>query len=162
MIMLLSSSTTLRRGGGGRSCAILSGMTEDRFPAIDDPGMHGGLAPEPRATPFGDTAGNTGSGDDIAIQDLDLPGPDDPVAWRYVKEGTPVHGSDGEQLGTVATMLGSDQEDIFHGIAVSPGFLGTTRVVRADDVVAMTPARVDVSLDAAAFAETEEHRPAER
>lgn len=138
-------------------------MRDDtQFPAIDDPGMHGGQMPEGRSTPIGDTAGNVGSDEGMAIRDLDLPGPDDPVAWRYVKEGTPVHGSDGEQLGSVATMLGSDQEDIFHGMAVDTGLLGTTRVVRADDIVSMTPSRVDVSLDAAAFAEAEEHKPAER
>ncbi len=135
---------------------------QDRYPSIDDPGMPGGQLPAPRSMPVGDDAGNLGTGEDVAIRDLDLPGPDDPVAWRYVKEGTPVHGSDGEQLGTVGTMLGSDQEDIFHGIAVRAGMLGATRVIAADDVVAMTPARVDVALDAAAFAETPEHRPAER
>ena len=138
-------------------------MTEqERFPAIDDPAMPGGQLPQPRSMPPGDTAGNTGTGEDVAIRDLDLPGPDDPVAWRYVKEGTPVHGRDGEQLGTVENMLGSDQEDIFHGIAVRTGLLGTTRKIAADDVVSMTPARVDVSLDATAFADAEEHRPAER
>ena len=135
---------------------------EERFPAIDDPGMPGGQMPAGRSTATGDTAANVGSGEEVAIRDLDLPGPDDPVAWRYVKDGTPVHGTDQKQLGTVAAMLGSDQEDIFHGIAVHTGLLGTTRVVRADDVVSMTPSRVDVSLDADAFATAEEHRPAER
>ena len=135
---------------------------ENQFPSIDDPGMAGGQLPQGRSTPVGDTAANSGSGEEIEIRDLDLPGPEDPVAWRYVKEGTPVHGSDGKQLGTVQTMLGSDQEDIFHGMAVDTGLLGTTRVVGADDIVSMTPSRVEVALDAAAFAEAEEHRPAER
>lgn len=135
---------------------------ENQFPSIDDPGMAGGQLPQGRASSVGDTAANVASGEEVEIRDLDLPGPDDPVAWRYVKEGTPVHGADGKQLGTVGTMLGSDREDIFHGMAVDTGLLGTTRVVRADDIVTMTPSRVEVSLDTGAFAEAEEHRPAER
>ena len=138
-------------------------MTDaERFPAIDDPGTQGGAMPEPRATPPGDHAGNTGSGEERPISELDLPGPDDPVAWRYIKPGTPVRGPDGDQLGTVETMLGSDQEDIFHGIAVRIGLLGPARVVRADDVVDMTPAGVGVRLDAEALSNAPEHRPAER
>ena len=132
----------------------------DRFPSIDDPGMAGGQMPTGHSSPPGDTAGNTGTGD-VPIGELDLPGPDDPVAWRYVKAGTPVHGSDGQQLGSVDTMLGSDREDIFHGMAVSTGLLGATRVVTADEIVTMTPSRVDVTLDADAFAKAPEHQPAE-
>lgn len=140
-------------------------MTDsDRFPAIDDPGMPGGGLPQPRETPPGDHAGNTGGGGggDIPISELDPPGPDDPVAWRYIKEGTPVHGPDGAQLGTVDAMLGSDQEDIFHGIAVKGGLLSTPRVVKADDVVTMTPSGVEVRLDAEGLANAPEHRPPER
>ena len=133
----------------------------DRFPAIDDPGMLGGQMPAGHSTPPGDTADNVGSAE-TPISELDLPGPDDPVAWRYIKPGTPVHGSDGQQLGSVETMLGSDQEDIFHGVAVSTGLLGATRVVLADDIVTMTPSRVDVALDADAFAAAPEHGSAER
>ena len=140
-------------------------MTDsDRFPAIDDPAMPGGGLPQPRSTPPGDTADNTGAEGEPtpAVRNLDLPGPDDPVAWRYVKEGTAVHGPDGSQIGTVETMLGSDREDIFHGVAVSTGLLGATRVVLADDIVTMTPSRVDVALDADAFAAAPEHGSAER
>ncbi|MDQ3879800.1 MAG: hypothetical protein M3295_01760 [Chloroflexota bacterium] len=134
---------------------------DERFPAIDDPAMPGGAMPAPRATPAGDDAGDTAP-TERPISELDLPGPDDPVAWRYVKPGTNVVGPDGEQVGTVDTMLGSDQEDIFHGIAVRIGLLGAPRLVRADDVVDMTPAAVTIRLDATALAEAPEHRPAER
>ena len=140
-------------------------MTDaERFPAIDDPDMAGGGMPQPRSG--GGDAGDDGGSDDpaagVPISELDLPGPDDPVAWRYVKPGTPVHGPDGDQVGTVETMLGSDQEDIFHGIAVRIGLLGAARVVRADDVAEMTPAVVVVRLDAEALSNAPEHRPAER
>ena len=140
-------------------------MTDsDRFPAIDDPAMPGGGLPQPRSTPPGDTADNTGAEGEPtpAVRDLDLPGPDDPVAWRYVKEGTAVHGSDGSQIGTVETMLGSDREDIFHGVAVRTGLLSPSRVVMADQIVAMTPSRVEVAVDADALAQAEEYRPVDR
>ncbi|MFN2484679.1 MAG: hypothetical protein ABR509_07065 [Candidatus Limnocylindria bacterium] len=140
-------------------------MTDDeRFPAIDDPGMTGGGMPRPGGTTGEAAAANPSqpAPRDVPISDLDLPGPDDPVAWRYVKPGTPVHGPDGEQIGTVDTMLGSDQEDIFHGIAVRIGLLGAPRVVRADDVAEMTPTGVAVRLDAEALSNAPEHRPAER
>ena len=135
---------------------------QDRFPAIDDPGMPGGQLPQPRGVPAGRTAGNAGGADEPRAADLDLPGPDDPVAWRYVKPGTPVHGPGGEQLGTVDEMLGSYREDIFHGVAVKTRMFGASRVVRADDVVLLTPARVEVTIDAAALAAAAEHQPHSR
>lgn len=133
----------------------------DRFPSIDDPSMPGGQMPQPRSMPVGDTADNAGEAV-TPVAELDLPGPDDPVAWRYVKPGTPVHGPGGEQLGAVEDMLGSDREDIFHGIAVRTGMLSPTRMVPADAIVSLTPSRVEISLDAAALGEAEEHRPPER
>ena len=58
-------------------------MTDfDRQPGgIDDPGMKGGIAPEERTLPPGDTADDTGGPGGPAAAELDLPGPDDPVAW---------------------------------------------------------------------------------
>ena len=50
---------------------------------------------------------------------LDLPGPDDPVAWNYVQAETLVVGPNGEDLGRVAAMLGTETEGIFHGVAVT-------------------------------------------
>lgn len=43
----------------------------------------------------------------------------DPISWRAIVYGTPVLGSDGAQAGTVREVLGSDEEDIFHGIRVA-------------------------------------------
>ena len=63
-----------------------------------------------------------------------LPGPDDPVAWSYVEADTLVVGPDGEELGRVAAMLGTETEGIFHGVAVTPYRDGVTRVVPADAV----------------------------
>jgi len=57
---------------------------------------------------------------------------EDPIAWRGVAQDTPVRTSDGEKVGTLSDMLGSDQEDIFHGIVVHLGRLGHHVFVPAD------------------------------
>jgi hypothetical protein len=132
----------------------------DRQPgAIDDPGSRGGIEPDEERLPPGDTAGNTGGPGEPSAAELDLPGPDDPVAWSYVEPDTPVVGSDGEQLGRVEQMLGTEDENIFHGIAVKPSRGGGTRVVPADAVTRLTSARVEVALTADELAASEEHQP---
>jgi hypothetical protein len=90
--------------------------------------------------------------------ELDLPGPDDPVAWSYVKEGTPIVGPNGDELGTVAAMLGTQTENIFHGIAVNPAGGGATRVVPADAVTSLTSSTVQVAWGADRLARAEEYR----
>jgi len=64
-----------------------------------------------------------------------------------VPENTPVR-SDGEQVGTVYDLLGSHEEDIFHGIVVQLKSKGRRVFVPADDVAALTASHVDVSLSA--------------
>ena len=116
------------------------------FPPIDDPGAAGGGAPEPQRTPPGDTADNTGGPGEPQAAELDLPGPDDPVAWNYVEPDTEVFGSDGESMGRVKQMLGTETEGIFHGLALDPPGFGSPRVVPADAVRLLTPSRVEVTL----------------
>lgn len=138
-------------------------MTDfDRQPgAIDDPGMKGGIDPEVDNLPPGSSADDTGGPDEPKAAELDLPGPDDPVAWSYVEADTLVVGPDGEELGRVSAMLGTETEGIFHGVAVNPYRDGTTRVVPADAVTRLTSAKVEVAYDADELAAAEEHRPIE-
>ncbi len=58
--------------------------------AIDNPGDPGGQDVDPRSLPPGDTADDVGSLGEPEAAKLDLPGPDDPVAWNYVEPGTRV------------------------------------------------------------------------
>lgn len=135
----------------------------DRQPgAIDDPGMKGGIDPEEQTLPPGDSAGNTGGPGEPEAAELDMPGPDDPVAWNYVEADTLVVGPDGEELGRVAAMLGTETEGIFHGVAVTPYDGGRTRVVPADAVSLLTTARVQIAYDRDQLAAAEEHSPPER
>ena len=132
----------------------------DRQPgAIDDPGMKGGIDPQIDTLPPGSSADDTGGPDEPEAAELDLPGPDDPVAWNYVEANTPVVGPDGEELGRVAAMLGTETEGIFHGVAVTPYKDGTTRVVPADDVTLLTSSKVAIAFDADQLASAEEYEP---
>jgi hypothetical protein len=129
--------------------------------AIDDPGMKGGIEPEERTLPPGDSAGNTGGPGEPEPAELDLPGPDDPVAWNYVEAETLVVGPGGEKLGRVAAMLGTETEGIFHGVAVTPYDDGKDRVVPADAVTSLTSSRVEIAYDREQLAAADEHRPLE-
>jgi hypothetical protein len=71
------------------------------------------------------------------------------VSWRTVVYGTPVTGSDSSRVGTVREVLGSDAEDIFHGLRVRLD--GTSRdvMVAADDVATMTADGITLRVDRA-------------
>lgn len=134
----------------------------DRQPgAIDDPGMKGGIEPDEERLPPGDDAGNTGGPGEPTAAELDLPGPDDPVAWSYVEPNTPVVGPDGEDLGRVEQMLGTEGEGIFHGVAVKPSRGGDPRVVPADAVTRLTSAKVTIAWNADQLANGEEYHAIE-
>jgi hypothetical protein len=135
-------------------------MTDfDRQPGgIDDPGMKGGVDPEHRTLPPGDSAGNTGAAGEPEAADLDLPGPNDPVAWSYVQPGTDVIGREGVKIGKVDAMLGTESEGIFHGIALDPSGGGPVRVIPADLVTSLTPSEVQVQVPAEEIGALEEYR----
>ena len=97
--------------------------------------------------------------DQPAASELDLPGPDDPVAWNYVQAETLVVGPAGEDLGRVAAMLGTESEGIFHGVAVIPYADGTTRVVPADAVTGLTSSRVQIAWDADQLTAAQPYEP---
>jgi hypothetical protein len=135
----------------------------DRPPgAIDDPGMKGGIDPDLDRLPPGDDAGNTGGPGEPRAAQLDLPGPDDPVAWSYVEADTLVVGPNDEELGRVEAMLGTETEGIFHGVAVTPYDDGRTRVVPADAVTLLTTAKIQIAYGRDELAAAEEHSPPER
>jgi hypothetical protein len=126
--------------------------------AIDDPSGPGGQDVDPRRLPPGDTADDVGGAGEPEAAELDLPGPDDPVAWNYVEKGTTVVGPKGERVGTVKEMVGTD-EGIFHGVAVDPDHDNTTRMVAASQVTLLTPSKVGVSLDADGLKQLDRYEP---
>ena len=75
--------------------------------------------------------------------------PDQPVAWRAIVEDEPVWSSDGQEVGTVYDVLGSKEDDIFHGLVVHLGRLGHRVLVLADDVQLITESHIEVALTSA-------------
>ena len=69
-----------------------------------------------------------------------------PIAWRSVVYGTPVVSSDGERLGEVHEMLGSDADDIFHGIRVALRDGHRDVLVPSDAVTSLAATEVRTSL----------------
>ena len=70
-----------------------------------------------------------------------------PISWRAVVYGTHVIAADGTSIGTVREVLGSDAEDIFHGIRVAHGGgPGNDAVVAADRITGMTTDAVATDL----------------
>jgi hypothetical protein len=68
------------------------------------------------------------------------------ASWRTIRYGCPVMADDGTIIGTVTEVLGSDGEDIFHGIRLRRAGSKADVVVPSDDVTAITPERVSTSL----------------
>ena len=68
------------------------------------------------------------------------------IAWRAVVYETPVSTADGVRVGTVREMLGSDAEDIFHGIRVRLNDGNRDVMIRADDVSSLTAEEVQTNL----------------
>ena len=81
-----------------------------------------------------------------------MPDPD-PVAWRAVTYGTRVTTDDGTPVGTVREMLGSDAEDVFHGVRVRLTAQRRDVMIPADDVSAMTGSEVRTGLSGGAIDE---------
>jgi len=42
-----------------------------------------------------------------------------PLAWQRTPPRATVYGADASELGTVQSVLGDEEEDIFHGVALS-------------------------------------------
>ncbi len=71
-----------------------------------------------------------------------------PTSWRTIVYGTPVVSSGGERVGTVREVLGSDAEDIFHGVRVALDGGNRDVLVPADDISSLTVDAVTADLSA--------------
>ncbi len=68
------------------------------------------------------------------------------TSWRSIVYGTPVISSDNERAGEVREVLGSDAEDIFHGVRVRLAGQRRDVMVAADQVTSMSADGVRTSL----------------
>jgi hypothetical protein len=69
-----------------------------------------------------------------------------PISWRSIVYGTPVIASDGIRIGAVREVLGSDAEDIFHGLRVALTGQRQDVMVSADDIASMSLVEVQTVL----------------
>ena len=74
-----------------------------------------------------------------------------PIAYQLLDEGVPVLASDGQQVGTVASVLAAPEEDVFHGLLIDTP-QGGIRFVEADAIAAIHEHGVDLRIDATAAA----------
>jgi hypothetical protein len=65
-----------------------------------------------------------------------------PIAWRSVAYGTSVTTSDGETAGEVHEVLGSEADDIFHGLRVTLHAGHRDVMLASDDVESLTTTEV--------------------
>ena len=72
-----------------------------------------------------------------------------PIAWRSVVYGTPVIGADGATAGQVREVLGSDVDDIFHGLRVTLQTGHRDVMLAADDITSLTTTEIRSGLDRA-------------
>jgi hypothetical protein len=74
-----------------------------------------------------------------------------PIAWRSIVYGTPVCAADGTRVGVVREVLGSDVEDIFHGLRIELDGQKRDVIVLANDVTLITAGRLETDLDGSAI-----------
>ena len=71
-----------------------------------------------------------------------------PISYVVLEKGTPVLGSDGEEVGHVAHVLADEEEDIFDGIVIARG-VGRHTFADADEIAAIHERGVTLTLSAA-------------
>ncbi len=70
----------------------------------------------------------------------------DPVSWFMIEPGWKVVASDGATVGSVAEVVGDEENDIFNGLAVATGLLGRARYVEAERVARITDGCLELTL----------------
>ncbi len=73
-----------------------------------------------------------------------------PIAYELLDSGVPVLASDGVQVGTVASVLAAESEDIFHGLLIKTEH--GIRFVEAEEIAQLHEHGVDLKIDSAAAA----------
>jgi hypothetical protein len=72
-----------------------------------------------------------------------------PIAYQMLDAGVPVLASDGQQVGTVGSVLSAPEEDVFHGLLINTPDHGL-RFLEADAIASIHEHGVDLRIDAEA------------
>ena len=78
------------------------------------------------------------------------------IGYKVLPRGTPVHSSDGVEIGKVHRVLDNAREHIFDGITITTP--DGRRFVDAPEVARITEKRVTLTIDASEAKELPEHR----
>jgi hypothetical protein len=70
----------------------------------------------------------------------------DPVAWVMIEKGWRVVDAAGDEVGKVDEVTGDENVDIFDGLAIGHGILGSDRYVPSEHVAAIYDGEVHLSL----------------
>jgi PRC-barrel domain len=68
------------------------------------------------------------------------------VAWRAMPYRAPVVAADGSEIGTAESLLGDEEEDIFHGIVIKPRHSGKPLEIPAVRIKKITTKHVVTDL----------------
>jgi hypothetical protein len=82
----------------------------------------------------------------------------DPVSWLQIEKGWNVTTSDGISVGTVAQVEGDEESDIFDGLAVASKQPTQVRYVPSEQVGAIYPGRVTLTIGSAEISTLEPFR----
>jgi hypothetical protein len=87
--------------------------------------------------------------------------PDRPqVAWKAIEGEADVFSTDGEAAAKVSRIVGDADADVFTGLAVKLGPLGTEKFIPSERVVGIWPDRVDVDLPTDVIESLEDYKDA--
>jgi hypothetical protein len=70
----------------------------------------------------------------------------DPVSWLLIEPGWTVRDAGGDEVGRVEEVVGDSGIDIFNGLAISTGLLGSARYVPAEVIGSITEGSVQLRL----------------
>lgn len=80
------------------------------------------------------------------------------VAWRAMPYRVPVMGADGGEIGKAASLLGDEDEDIFHGIVIERKADGSRVEIPSSRIKKITERHVVTDLAAADIASLQPYR----
>jgi hypothetical protein len=83
----------------------------------------------------------------------------DPVSWFVIEPGWKVIAADGTEVGTVDSVVGDEESDIFNGLAVSTTLLSKTKYVPAERVSEIVEGQVRLDLPGETIKQLDDHEP---
>jgi hypothetical protein len=81
----------------------------------------------------------------------------DPVSWIMIEAGWEVVAADGSPVGRVDEVVGDENADIFNGLKIITGLLGSPKYVPSEQVGEIVEGTVHLTLSSDALAGLDDH-----